>query len=1083
MDRLIVHDMTTKSRRTVEIPVGRTVIGTGQDCGVVVAGSGVAAIHCAITRVAGGFEVTDLGSPRGTIVNGNPVERAVVREGDVMWVGALQLSVELDPTCEPGATPAPTPQPTRTAAAKRPEARPAPQKTPEVAEDPQVRTARVARRATAPDPDETEDSPRSRRARPETKKGIPIVAIGITVSAVFFAIIAAFMGGGDDKDVIQDPTQRLKLVEQLVKIRDFEAALQELELLAAQPITDSGMAKMIREQAEIAKERKAHTEKAQEALHRYGSDSSTAAAVLLPYVEASLKEFADLPEAVEFSSLKRALELRVREEKAAVRPDLADKIITAQRLAMRGKYGEAIAKYKEIEEYATPTARWVAQQGAEFVEQAASVHAFELHAIVAKALAADDSRRANDFVDADTVAGFQGTKMADIVKSIADDVHAKRALSVKAVAVKLPERVLPPADPNAKEFKPPTREGDAPPAGEAAGSGDDEPAAGNESTPPSTDGSKKPVGAASAEANPAVAAETKSNDRPATSTPPATANAETAAKPATTPPVARPEPESITGSDAMMRNGDFEGARARVENALKSAPPELVKRLEWRIACARLGSQFVSSLMAKVEADPDSIRSIDVKTKTGSSGRITGVSHGAWKLDVSGAEAEVPAGQIELASLLTLAQRYKWSPQESLERAAAAWAAQESKDFDDALEVANSDSIHKETIDILVALDRRVNAIPEYGFFRVEKKWLTFGERDQIQYVKLVKEAIEKLETGGSSYDKGVEQLSQIAPQAKDLVVSEILARRAKLIASVKNSPEWKSLDRLYEEKAKLEAARKHAFDLINDEQTYFYPYSPPAVPPDLEKKYHEVQKDVDNRVAAVRALWGDEFGEPPKGGVEISDRFRKLLKTISTEWAFVVTYAPDQAVIEQGLERLELLPHDVERMTIRDVAQDIGERQRLDRDRKVYILNVEQANSGLPMEVEQVKVTNDYRRMMGRSALAIHDKLIRAAHGHSEWMSKVGRLTHFNDEDPKLRTPGDRMRAQGYTAGAGENCAVGVSSALDALQGWAHSSGHHRNLLYESHTEMGVGVVGRYWTQNFGGGRSYEGNLVEDAE
>ena len=39
---------------------------------------------------------------------------------------------------------------------------------------------------------------------------------------------------------------------------------------------------------------------------------------------------------------------------------------------------------------------------------------------------------------------------------------------------------------------------------------------------------------------------------------------------------------------------------------------------------------------------------------------------------------------------------------------------------------------------------------------------------------------------------------------------------------------------------------------------------------------------------------------------------------------------------------------------------------------------------------------------------------------------------------------------------------------------------GHHRNLLFERHTEMASGLSGRFWTQNFGGGREFSGNLIE---
>jgi uncharacterized protein YkwD len=111
---------------------------------------------------------------------------------------------------------------------------------------------------------------------------------------------------------------------------------------------------------------------------------------------------------------------------------------------------------------------------------------------------------------------------------------------------------------------------------------------------------------------------------------------------------------------------------------------------------------------------------------------------------------------------------------------------------------------------------------------------------------------------------------------------------------------------------------------------------------------------------------------------------------------------------------------------------------------------------------------------------LAYNAKLWTAAHGHSDWMSRVGKLSHFED-DPARASPEQRMKLAGYDHGAGENCAVGRSGPLEVLVRWCHSSGHHRNLLYESHTEMGAGQVGNYWTQCFGGGREYKGNLLRD--
>ena len=62
-------------------------------------------------------------------------------------------------------------------------------------------------------------------------------------------------------------------------------------------------------------------------------------------------------------------------------------------------------------------------------------------------------------------------------------------------------------------------------------------------------------------------------------------------------------------------------------------------------------------------------------------------------------------------------------------------------------------------------------------------------------------------------------------------------------------------------------------------------------------------------------------------------------------------------------------------------------------------------------------------------------------------------------------------MRSFGITyKTAGENIAMGYSSAQKVMQGWMNSSGHRANILNPSFTQIGVGYVadGHYWTQQF---------------
>jgi uncharacterized protein YkwD len=133
------------------------------------------------------------------------------------------------------------------------------------------------------------------------------------------------------------------------------------------------------------------------------------------------------------------------------------------------------------------------------------------------------------------------------------------------------------------------------------------------------------------------------------------------------------------------------------------------------------------------------------------------------------------------------------------------------------------------------------------------------------------------------------------------------------------------------------------------------------------------------------------------------------------------------------------------------------------------------------PAEREQVRVTNEYRLMMGgrRSpagdvhpirALRIHPQLVQAARGHSSDMATLGFFDHFNTRVPAKRTPDDRIKLAGYPMlGCSENIAQGQSTPDGAHGRWLRSSGHHRNLLTPGWVEMGSGQSGSFWTQNYG--------------
>lgn len=54
----------------------------------------VSRLHCRLTTdAAGALQVEDLGSTNGTVVNGKRVERAVLKDGDLLGVGRMEFKV------------------------------------------------------------------------------------------------------------------------------------------------------------------------------------------------------------------------------------------------------------------------------------------------------------------------------------------------------------------------------------------------------------------------------------------------------------------------------------------------------------------------------------------------------------------------------------------------------------------------------------------------------------------------------------------------------------------------------------------------------------------------------------------------------------------------------------------------------------------------------------------------------------------------------------------------------------------------------------------------------------------------------
>ncbi len=134
------------------------------------------------------------------------------------------------------------------------------------------------------------------------------------------------------------------------------------------------------------------------------------------------------------------------------------------------------------------------------------------------------------------------------------------------------------------------------------------------------------------------------------------------------------------------------------------------------------------------------------------------------------------------------------------------------------------------------------------------------------------------------------------------------------------------------------------------------------------------------------------------------------------------------------------------------------------------YAYGVQPTNN----EVQQVRITNDYRLLMGRPALEVDPRLVASARDHAQDMTRLGFFAHESPIADK-RSPHQRMALAGYPGGGGENISLGSIAPLATHLAWYNSSGHHRNILGPSWQAMGSGQDGQHWVQNFGGQATLE--------
>ncbi|RFU68733.1 LysM peptidoglycan-binding domain-containing protein [Peribacillus saganii] len=122
-------------------------------------------------------------------------------------------------------------------------------------------------------------------------------------------------------------------------------------------------------------------------------------------------------------------------------------------------------------------------------------------------------------------------------------------------------------------------------------------------------------------------------------------------------------------------------------------------------------------------------------------------------------------------------------------------------------------------------------------------------------------------------------------------------------------------------------------------------------------------------------------------------------------------------------------------------------------------------------VDAQVVKLVNQERAKYKLPALKSDSALARVSRFKSEDMRNKN---YFSHTSPTYGSPFQMMKSFGISYRyAGENIAVGQTSAQAVMAAWMKSPGHKANILSKNFTYIGVGYAkggsyGHYWTQQF---------------
>ena len=302
----------------------------------------------------------------------------------------------------------------------------------------------------------------------------------------------------------------------------------------------------------------------------------------------------------------------------------------------------------------------------------------------------------------------------------------------------------------------------------------------------------------------------------------------------------------------------------------------------------------------------------------------------------------------------------------------------------------------------------------------------------------------------------------EIRDSIKALSLNALMESKKKRIEMLeKNTKKTGSFAMLRKLKMELNTRRAAAIKLIYDESIYWredHPQWKMSPAGDATNGQNEVDALVDE----VRDLWEGSG----KFAAKLSPTVRsdvEIIQKINDEYLGEF----GEKAGENDMKDLEEVMNNLNQIVdLKSFSLDGKERRMYEWNRRVEIYNKNVKHADITSdEKDHFVVLNDYREMMGRKRLFLEPRLCRATKKHSAVQNEAGRIWHVGSNG----NPQSRAKAEGFTAGVGENVAIGYATPVDTwVRGWYRASDHHRNGLSSSWNCGGYGFVGRVGSQNF---------------